>query len=91
MGSPFLNLALTGILKAAVVPLPVGGEAELLLPAQQRFVEAFSANDRVAEMVTGAVDVVKVKGKSPGINPVVLTDGAGKSKLFLVFVPRPNR
>jgi len=82
---------LFGFLKAAVVLVPVGGEARIQLPGQQRIAEAFSPNDRVAEMVPEGQAILKMKGKSPGINPVVLTDDKGKSRIFLVVVPKPNK
>jgi hypothetical protein len=90
MGSPFLAQALAGFLQAAVVVAPVGGEARVSMTAQQRIAEAFNANDRVAEMALESPAVLKVKGRSPGFDPLVLTDGNGKSQVFLVVVPKPK-
>jgi hypothetical protein len=91
MGSPFLALTLAGIINATVVPVPVGGQVRIRLPAQQRIAEAFSPNDRVAEMVPEGQAVIKVTGKAPGFNPLVLTDDSRQAKLFLVVVPKANK
>ena len=94
MGGPFLTQALAGFLKAAAVVAPVGHEVEIQMSARQRIREAFSANDRVAQFVQPAMasfESVHVKGQSPGLNPIVLTDFKGKPQFFLVVVPKLNK
>ena len=95
MDSSFLIPALAGFLQAAVVLAPVGDEVQVRMSGERRIREAFSPNDRVAQMVLPATGMapafsVSVKGRSPGVNPVVLTDDKGRSQVFLVVVPKPK-
>jgi hypothetical protein len=94
MGSLLPAQALFGFLNAAMVLAPVGEEVQIQMSAKQRIREAYSRNDRVALPVHPPMPSpfsVHVKGQSPGLNPLVLTDEKGKSQFFLVVVPKPNR
>jgi hypothetical protein len=76
--------------------VPVGEEVQIRMSGERLLGEVFSANDRVARPVQGAAGMIgfssiALKGQSPGINPLVLTDDKGKSQLFLVVVPKPRR